>query len=318
MKRALITGAGGFIGGHLVTRLKKEGYHVTGADLHLHSYVKSQADKFLTCDLRDPKHCRRVIGDYDEVYQLAADHGGIGHIIKNEQYVMANNTAINHAVIEQCVLAEIPRLFFSSSVCVYRNMEAGENEMTESHAYPAYPDSEYGWEKLYAERYLLTQARHSNMQVRIARFKTVYGPYCTFEGGREKVVPALCKKVAETDDGGIVEVWGDGTALRCFTYVDDLIDGIRILMKSDVDEPLNLGNSRRWMINELVMLIAKVAQKDIRIYNNLDKPVGVLARNFSTKQIEALGWRPKFRLEEGLRRTYSWIDAQVQKGRGTC
>lgn len=314
MKRILVTGAGGFIGGHLVDRLKKEGRHVTGVDLRRPLYAKTQADTFLLLDLRNVMDCRKAIGGgYDEVYNLAADHGGIGHITKEERDVMTNNVLINTNMARLCAQVGVPKYFFSSSVCVYRNMNPSEKAMSESGAYPALPDCEYGWEKLFSERLALTQARHSSMQVRIARFKTVYGPYCSFEGGREKVIPALCAKVAQAEEGGEIEVWGDGSALRCFTYVDDLIDGVRLLMESDVGEPLNLGNSRRWSIDELVELIAEVAGKEITIRHDLTKPTGVQARNFSTERIEALGWHPRFALRRGLEKTYLWTEEQVKR-----
>jgi GDP-D-mannose 3',5'-epimerase len=248
MKRALVCGAGGFIGGHLVKKLKREGYWVRGVDIKPHEFAPTQADEFLLLDLRDPENCRKALtlpdGTFDEVYQLAADMGGMGFISVAECEVLHNNALINIHMAHTAATMGVPRYFFSSSVCVYRDMEPDEPPLTEDDAIPANPDNEYGWEKLYAERVAMAYGRRYGMQVRIARFENCYGPEGTWTGGREKAPAAICRKVAEAEDGGTIEVWGDGTAIRVFTYVDDLVDGIYTLMHSDLEGPVNHGNHR--------------------------------------------------------------------------
>jgi len=327
MKRALVCGASGFIGGHLVKKLKKEGCWVRGVDIKErqsqgpgtgHEFAPTQADEFVLLDLREPENCKAALtvdgGTFDEVYQLAADMGGMGFIPFAECEIMHNNALINIHMTHAAATMGVPRYFFSSSVCVYRDMEPGESEMTEDDAIPAHPDNEYGWEKLYAERVAMAHGRHYDMNVRIARFQNCYGPEGTWRGGREKAPAAICRKVAEAEDGGTIEVWGDGTAIRAYTYVDDLVEGVSLLMHSDLEGPVNIGSSDYVTVDELVETMIEVAGKEIH-KQYVEGPVGVQARNFSKERIQSLGWRTKVSLKEGIARTYSWIEAQVEKSR---
>jgi GDP-D-mannose 3',5'-epimerase len=319
MKKALVCGAGGFIGGHLVKRLKREGYWVRGVDIKEHEFAPTVADEFLLLDLRDQENCVRALSldgeDFDQVYQLAADMGGMGFITFAECEIMRNNALINVHMIDSAARAGIPRYFFSSSVCVYRDMQPDEPEMTEDEAIPADPDNEYGWEKLYAERIAMAYARRFKMHVRIARFQNCYGPEGTWTGGREKAPAAICRKVAEVEDGGTIEVWGDGTAVRSYTYVDDMVEGIFMLMQSDLEGPVNIGCPQYVTVDDLVGTVAEVAGKTIHI-RHIDGPVGVQSRNFSNERIYSLGWEPKSFLREGIARTYPWVEAQVKKTQG--
>jgi len=314
MKRALICGAGGFIGSHLVKKLKEEGYWVRGVDLKPPEFSKTAADDFLLLDLREKKNCERSLeigrGKFDEVYQLAADMGGMGFIHFAECEVLHNNALINIHMIQSAAEARIDRYFFSSSVCIYRNMSLGEPEMAEEEAYPAMPDNEYGWEKLYAERTALAYGRRFGTVVRIARFQNCYGPEGTWRGGREKAPAALSRKVAEAEDGGTIEVWGDGRAVRSYTYIDDMIDGIYRLVQSDLEGPANIGSPEYVSVDELVNTVAATAGKKIRI-KHVDGPVGVQSRNFSNEKIYRTGWRSKFSLRDGIALTYPWIERQV-------
>jgi GDP-D-mannose 3',5'-epimerase len=319
MKRALVCGAGGFIGGHLVKRLKREGYWVRGVDVKEHEFAATQADEFLLLDLRIPENCRRALtlpdGDtFDEVYQLAADMGGMGFISIAECEVLHNNALINIHMAHTAAEMGVPRYFFSSSVCVYRDMEPDEPPLIESDAIPANPDNEYGWEKLYAERVAMAYGRRYPMAVRIARFENCYGPEGTWRGGREKAPAAICRKVAEAEDGGTIEVWGDGTAIRVFTYVDDLVEGIYMLMHSDLEGPVNLGSDERVTVADLVRTVIEVSGKQLNV-KYVPGPVGVHARNFSKARIKSLGWEAKVSLREGITRTYRWIEEQVRKSR---
>jgi nucleoside-diphosphate-sugar epimerase len=315
MKKALVCGAGGFIGGHLVKRLKKEGYWVRGVDLKMHEYAPTQADEFLNLDLRQEPDCQVALtlsnGRFDEVYQLAADMGGMGFIHSAETEIMHNSALINIHMTHNAAEMGIPRYFFSSSVCVYRDMQAGEPEMTEAQAIPAHPDNEYGWEKLYSERVALAYARRYGMEVRIARFQNCYGPEGTWRGGREKAPAAICRKVAEVEDGGTIEVWGDGSAIRSYTYVADMVDGIFRLMQSDLEGAVNIGCPQYVTVDELVHTVADVAGKQINI-QHVSGPVGVHSRNFSNARIESLGWKAKYFLRDGIAETYPWIQAQVK------
>ena len=316
MKKALVCGAGGFIGGHLVKKLKCEGYWVRGVDIKNHEFAPTAADEFLLLDLREREHCSSALsltdGQFDEVYQLAADMGGMGFIHSAECEIMRNSALININMIHAAANAGIKRYFFSSSVCVYRDMQPGEPEMTEAGAYPALPDNEYGWEKLYAERMAQAYGRRFSMVVRIARFQNTYGPEGTWTGGREKAPAAICRKVAEVEDGGTIEVWGDGTAVRSYTYVSDLFDGIYRLMHSDIEGACNIGCPQYVSVNELVETVARVAGKTIQV-KHVEGPVGVQSRNFSNARIESIGWRAKVFLDEGIARTYPWVDKQVRK-----
>lgn len=318
MKTALVCGAGGFIGGHLVERLKREGYWVRGVDIKAHEFRRTAADEFMLLDLREPENCRAALtlgdGTFDEVYQLAADMGGMGFIHSAECEIMHNSVLINVHMTHAAAELGVPRYFYSSSVCVYRDMQPGEPEMTEAQAVPANPDNEYGWEKLYSERMLQAYGRHHGMTVRIARFQNCFGPYGTWTGGREKAPAATCRKVAEVPDGGMIPVWGDGTAVRSYTYVDDMVDGIYRLMHSDLEGAVNIGNPEYVTVKELVDMTAQVAGKHINI-EWVPGPVGVQSRNFSNERIYSTGWRARTSTLEGIRRTYPWIEQQVLAAR---
>ena len=315
MKRALVCGAGGFIAGHLVKRLKQEGYWVRGVDIKSHEWSPNAADEFSLLDLRLEDNCRQALsiddGTFDEVYQLAADMGGMGFIHSAECEIMHNSALINIHMTHQASELGVPRYFFSSSVCVYRDMQPGEPEMTEDQAVPANPDNEYGWEKLYAERMAMAYARNRGMQVRIARFQNCYGPEGTWRGGREKAPAATCRKVAEAEDGGTIEVWGDGTAIRSYTYVDDMVDGVYRLMHSDLEGAVNIGCPEYVTVDELVAAVIEASGKKIHV-RHIDGPVGVQSRNFSNERIYSLGWKPRFYLKDGIGKTYSWIAGQVE------
>ncbi len=318
MKTAVVCGAGGFIGSHLVERLRREGRFVRGVDLKLPEFGPTAADEFRVLDLRDPAACREALalpgGAPDEVYQLAADMGGMGFIHSAECEILRNRALVNIHMIGAAAQARVPRYFFSSSVCVYRDMMPGEPEMPETGAYPAMPDNEYGWEKLYAERMAAAYGRRFGIAVRIARFQNCYGPMGTWRGGREKAPAAICRKVAEAADGGTIEVWGDGSAIRSYTYVDDIVDGIFRLTQSDVEGACNIGRAEYVSVDELVALVASVAGKRIAI-RHVEGPVGVHSRNFSNARIESLGWTSRWPLRRGIEATYPWIDAQVKAAR---
>ena len=321
MKRVLVCGAGGFIAGHLVKRLKEEGYWVRGVDIKPPDFGPSAADDFRLLDLRDPEQCRQAVeadgpsqSGFDEVYQLAADMGGMGFIHSAECEIMRNNALINVNMIDAAAAAGVKRYFFSSSVCIYRDMAPGEPELTEEDAYPAHPDNEYGWEKLYAERLAQAYGRRNGIAVRIARFQNCYGPEGTWTGGREKAPAAICRKVAEAGDDGTIEVWGDGTAIRSYTYVDDMVDGIRKLVQSDLEGPTNIGSPEYVSVKVLVDTVADVAGKRIGP-RYVPGPVGVQSRNFSNAKIYSTGWRPRFSLQEGIARTYPWVAQQVHMAR---
>jgi nucleoside-diphosphate-sugar epimerase len=315
MKKALVCGAGGFIAGHLVKKLKSLGYWVRGVDIKAHEWSPDSADEFMLLDLRIEDNCAVALtlsqGKFDEVYQLAADMGGMGFIHSAETEIMHNSTLINVYMTDLAAKIGVPRYFFSSSVCVYRDMKHGEPEMTEAQAVPANPDNEYGWEKFYSERVAQAYERRTNMQVRIARFQNCYGPEGTWTGGREKAPAALCRKVALIPDGGTIEVWGDGSAVRSYTYVSDMVDGIYLLMQSDLHGAANIGCPEYVSVDELAQTVARVAGKKINI-KHVEGPVGVQSRNFSNARIYSLGWKSKVSVEEGIRRTYPWIEAQVK------
>jgi GDP-D-mannose 3',5'-epimerase len=315
MKKALICGAGGFIGSHLVKKLKKEGYWVRAVDIKYPEFSPTSADEFLLLDLREKSNAETaVVGSFDEVYQLAADMGGMGFIHSAECEIMRNNALININMIHAAAQAHNPRYFFSSSVCVYRDMKPGEPEMTEDQAYPALPDNEYGWEKLYAERMAMAYSRRFRMAIRIARFQNTYGPEGTWRGGREKAPAAICRKVAEAESGGIVEVWGHGTAIRSYTYIDDMLEGIYLLMQSDLEGPVNIGSPQYVSVKKLLDTVVEVAGKSIKI-RWVQGPVGVQSRNFSNARIYSLGWRSRYSLKDGIALTYPWIEEQVRAAR---
>jgi nucleoside-diphosphate-sugar epimerase len=315
MKKALVCGAGGFIGGHLVKKLKREGFWVRGVDLKPHEWSPQAADEFRLLDLRNEENCKTALtvdgGTFDEVYQLAADMGGMGFIHSAETEIMHNSALINIYMTDQAAHLGVPRYFFSSSVCVYRDMKPGEPEMAEAEAVPAHPDNEYGWEKLYSERVAMAYERRYGMQVRIARFQNCYGPEGTWTGGREKAPAAMCRKIAGVQDGGTIEVWGDGSAIRSYTYVSDMVDGIYMLMHSDLHGAANIGCPQYVSVDELVAAVAKVSGKKFSV-KHVDGPVGVQSRNFSNERIYSLGWKAKVYLEDGIRQTYPWVEAQVK------
>lgn len=318
-KKALVCGAGGFIGGHLVKFLKKKGYWVRGVDLEYPEFAKTAADDFLILDLREEKNCQKALTikdaakpEFDEVYQLAADMGGMGFISAAECEIMHNSALINIYMIHSAANKGIKKYFFSSSVCIYRDMKPGEPEMPEEGAYPALPDNEYGWEKLYAERMAMAYGRKFNMDVRIARFQNCYGPEGTWAGGREKAPAAISRKIAEAEKGGTIEVWGDGSAIRSYIYIDDLIDGIYRLVHSEMKEPTNIGSPQYVSVDELVEIVDRISGKNVSI-KHIPGPVGVQSRNFANKKIYSLGWWPKYSLEHGMEITYNWVKEQVEK-----
>jgi GDP-D-mannose 3',5'-epimerase len=316
VKRALVCGSGGFIGGHLVKRLQAEGTWVRGVGLKEPQFATTEADEVLPLDLREPESAEAAVDlgseRFDEVYQLAADMGGMGFIHAAETEILRNSVLINVHMVDAAARAGVPRYFFASSVCVYRDMEPGEDELGEDDAYPAAPDNEYGWEKLYSERLVRAYGRRHGFAARVARFENCYGPDGAWRGGREKAPAAICRKVAEAPDGGSIEIWGDGSAVRSFVYVDDLVEGIVTLMRSDLDVPANIGTSELVTVDELALLVAALAGKDLKLVH-VDGPVGVKGRNFSHARIEGLGWRPRFSLREGLARTYPWVAEQVRR-----
>ena len=321
-KTALVCGAGGFIGSHLVKKLKKEGYWVRGVDLKYPEHWDTEADEFMLLDLRRPSDCMTALTlykstgeEFDEVYQLAADMGGMGFIHSAECDIMVNNVLINANMVKEAVRKGVKKYFYSSSACVYKAQALNEPPLSEEEAYPAMPDNEYGWEKLYSERLVSTFGRHSNMKISIARFQNCYGPYGTWEGGREKAPAALSRKIAESDNG-VIDVWGDGTAVRNFIYIDDMVDAIYLLTQSNVDSPVNIGTDELISVNGLVSLLSDIAAKEIKT-NHIEGPVGVLGRYETFDKISALGWAPKFSMEQGMEKTYKWIEEQV-KNRSVC
>ena len=319
MKKALVCGAGGFIASHLVKRLKKDGYWIRGVDIKRPEYSASPADEFRLLDLRDEPNCRFAVSlpdneKFDEVYQLAADMGGMGFISSAECEIMRNSALVNINMTHVSASLGVKRYFFSSSACVYRNMEAAESPLTEEDAYPALPDNEYGWEKLYAERMAMAYGRRTGMVVRLARFQNTYGPEGTWQGGREKAPAALCRKIAAAPDGGTIEVWGDGKAMRAYTYIDDLVDGIVRLMHSGLENGVNIGRPEYVSVDELISTIADAAGKKI-LLNHIPGPVGVHARNFTNDRIRSTGWESKFSLRDGIAKTYPWIKEQVEKAK---
>jgi nucleoside-diphosphate-sugar epimerase len=319
MKHAVVCGAGGFIASHLVKRLKKDGYWVRGVDLKKPEFAPTAADEFLLLDLRDLDQARRAVAPVsrdkiDEVYQLAAEMGGMGFISTAECEIMRNSALINVNIPQAAVDAGVSRYFLSSSVCVYRDMAVGEPELTEDHAYPAAPDNEYGWEKLFAERVLQAYGRRYGLTVRIARFQNCYGPEGTWTGGREKAPAAICRKVAQAENGSVVEVWGDGSAVRSYIYVEDLVDAVVRLMHSDLDGPANIGSPEYVTVRQLVEIVIAISGKQLRV-QYVPGPVGVQSRNFSNARIYSLGWRPKTSLRDGLGITYGWIEQQASASR---
>lgn len=324
--KAIVLGAGGFIGTHLVTRLVGEGYEVTGVDIKKPEFSTSDADKFILMDLRSTREVKSLgLGSYDEIYQLAADMGGAGYVFSKKQdfSLMSNSAAININVTatladEKMAYRTEPKVFFSSSACVYPQENQRSNKSpicVEDSAYPANPDSEYGWEKLFAERLYLSLAAEFELVVKIARFHNIFGPLGTWRGGKEKVPAALCRKIAEVESGSSIEVWGDGFQTRSFLFIEECIEGIRRLMKSDCSGPYNIGSEEMVSINTLVMLIANIAKKKIHLIH-VDGPLGVRGRNSDNRLIKKdLGWEPSRPLSYGLRYTYDWVNYMVCKSR---
>jgi GDP-D-mannose 3',5'-epimerase len=318
MKKALVCGAGGFIGGHLVRRLKDEGFWVRGVDLKHHEHAPTVADDFVLGDLRDQMVCQQITDQvYDEVYQLAADMGGAGYIFTGEHDadVMHNSATINLNILHRMQKTGVGKIFYSSSACIYPayNQEDPDNpNCSEESAYPAAPDSEYGWEKLFSERLYASYRRNYGIDVRVARFHNIFGPLGTWTGGKEKAPAALCRKVAETPTGGTIEIWGDGLQTRSFLYVDECLEGIRRLVESDFMGPVNIGSDEMVSINGLAEMAMNIAGKKLSI-KHITGPVGVRGRNSDNRMIqEKLDWRPSRPLQEGMERTYSWIDQQVR------
>jgi len=318
-KVALVLGAGGFIGSHLVTRLKKEGFWVRGVDLKYPSFSQSTADEFVIGDLRDLNICRQVVDQrFNEVYQLAAEMGGAGFVFsgENDADIMHNSALINLNMLETCRKKDVKRIFYSCSACMYpeHNQLDPENPKTdEASAYPANPGSEYGWEKLFSERMYLAFHRNYGMEVRVARYHNTFGPEGAWEGGREKAPAAICRKVAEAPDGGTIELWGDGKQTRSFTYIDECLEGTIRLMRSDWTGPVNLGSEELVSINQLAHMVMEISGKRLTI-NHIDGPLGPRGRNSDNRLIaEKLGWKPSQPLIDGLRKTYPWIEEQVKE-----
>jgi len=318
---SVVCGAGGFIGHHLVRALKVEGHWVRGVDIKYPDFSEVDADDFIIGDLRDPLICAKAVSspfparNIDHVYQLAADVGGIGYIVSHDAQIMSNSVRINVNILEACKNAKVGRIFFSSSSCVYPEYNQGNPEeslCSESEVYPALPDTEYGWEKLFSERLYQAYARDLGMQVRIGRFFNIFGPEETWCGGREKVVAALCRKIANAPDGGQIEVWGSGLQTRSFLYVDECAKSIIRLTRSDFIGPVNIGATIIISINDLAKLIAKAAKKNI-VIKNVDGPTGVNGKKSDNRLIvEKLNWQPSDELWIGLLRTYQWVNEQIK------
>lgn len=317
MSKVLVCGAGGFIGSHLVTSLKAQGHHVIGADLKRPEYGPTDADEFYQYDLRDQALVHRLItSDIDTIYQLAADMGGAGYIFTgdNDADIMHNSAVINLNIAHEMVAKGIKNVFYTSSACMYpshNQLDPNNPLLSEDSAYPANPDSEYGWEKLFSERLYMAFARNHGIRARIARLHNVFGPMGAWNNGKEKAPAALSRKVAQST--GTVEVWGPGQQTRSFLYIDECIEGIHRIQASNCEHPLNLGSERMISINDLVLLIAKLAGKTVTI-SNVPGPMGVMGRNSHNKLIrETIGWAPADNLEYGLTQTYQWIQTQLQK-----
>lgn len=316
-KTALVLGAGGFIGGHLVKRLKREGLWVRGVDLKFNEYAETEADDFVIGDLRDQAFVRGVIDQrFDEVYQLAADMGGAGYIFTGEHDadIMHNSATINLNVADASHRRNIRRVFYSSSACMYpehNQLDPDNPNCAEDSAYPAAPDSEYGWEKLFSERLFLAYNRNHGMECRVARYHNIFGPEGTWDGGKEKAPAAVCRKIAMARSGDAIDIWGDGLQTRSFLYVDECLEGSLRLLRSGFEGPVNIGSEEMVTINQLVHLVADISGKTIEI-NHIDGPTGVRGRNSDNRLIaEKLGWAPSMTLKAGLEKTYGWIERQV-------
>lgn len=317
MKSALVCGAGGFIGSHLVKRLKAEGFWVRGVDLKFPEYAETHADDFAIGDLRDRQFVSAVVDRrFDEVYQLAADMGGAGYIFtgENDADIMHNSATINLNMLDACHKRNIKNVFYSSSACMYpehNQLDPDNPNCREDSAYPANPDSEYGWEKLFSERLYLAYNRNHAMNCRVARYHNIFGPEGTWQGGKEKAPAALCRKVAEAESGGQIEVWGDGLQTRSFLYIDECLEGTVRLLRSDFEGPVNIGSEEMISINGLAEIVIGISNKQIEI-NNIPGPLGVRGRNSHNDLIEQkLGWKPSQPLSEGIEITYNWISSQL-------
>jgi GDP-D-mannose 3', 5'-epimerase len=318
MKKVLVCGAGGFIGGHLVKRLKQEGCWVRGVDLKYNEYGNDIADEFVIGDLTDPVVCKQVVDSgFDEVYQLAADMGGAGYIFtgENDAAVMHNSALCNLNMLHAAQQAGVNKIFYSSSACMYpeyNQLDPDNPKCSEDSAYPAAPDSEYGWEKLFSERLYLTYQRNLGITVKVARFHNIFGPQGTWKGGKEKAPAAICRKVIEVEDGGTIEIWGDGKQTRSFLYVDECVEGICRLMNSEFSGPVNIGSEEMISINDFAKMIVEISGKSVTI-KNIKGPEGVRGRNSDNTMIqEKLGWKPSKSLKEGILATYHWINAQAK------
>jgi len=320
-KTALVCGAGGFIGSHLVKKLKQEGFWVRGVDLKRPEYSETQADDFVVGDLRDPILVEKTIDrPFDEVYQLAADMGGAGYIFTGEHdaNIMHNSALCNLNVLSRSQKAGVKKIFYSSSACIYpqHNQTDPNNPMChEDSAYPAAPDSEYGWEKLFSERMYLSFNRNYGLNVRVARFHNVFGPEGAYKDGREKAPAAMCRKVAETPHGGTIEIWGDGEQTRSFLYIDECLEGVRRFMDSDFIGPMNIGSEEMITINDLAQMAMEIAGKKLEI-KHIDGPLGVRGRKSDNRLIlKKIGWAPSLPLRHGIEKTFHWINEQVNKNK---
>ena len=317
MKKILVCGAGGFIGGHLVNRLKSEGHWVRGVDLKENEYGNTNSDEFILGDLRDPVVAQKAVKGIDEVYQLAADMGGAGYIFTGDHDadVMNNSALCNLNVLGASQKEGVKKIFYSSSACMYpeyNQMDPDNPKCSEDSAYPAAPDSEYGWEKLFSERLYLSYHRNYGMEVRIARFHNIFGPQGTWNGGKEKAPAAMCRKAAEAEDGTSIEVWGDGKQTRSFLYIDECVEAVIRLMNSDFTGPVNIGSEEMISINDFAQMAIDISGKKLKI-NNITGPTGVRGRNSDNKLLfEKLQWVPSLSLIDGMKKTYSWIDSQIQ------
>jgi len=321
--KVLVTGACGFIGSHLVNYLDEKGHSVKAVDIKQQSecFLRLEADEFHNADLRDYSNCLLATKDVDYVYHLAANMGGIGYITSVGANIMRDSTLMNINILEASIKNNVARIFYSSSACVYPNYKQEQplvEPLKESDAYPADPNEYYGWEKLYMEKMMEAYHRDYGLDVRIARFHNIYGPYGTYEGGKEKAPAALCRKVALAEDGGSIVLWGDGKQTRSFLYIDDCLRGVDMLMESDHDEPLNIGSDRLVTIDELARMIIEISGKNLAIEHDLSKPQGVRGRNADLTVVKrALGWEPEISLEEGMEKTHKWILQQVTMKRGS-
>jgi nucleoside-diphosphate-sugar epimerase len=318
-KKILVAGAGGFIGSHMVKYLKSKGYWIRGVDIKKPEFMQSCADEFLLKDLRSAENCHRVTRDIDQVYNFAANMGGIGFITKVGADIMRDNALININMMEACRKNNVKRIFFSSSACIYpayRQKTPLVEPLKEEYAVPAEPDQFYGWEKLFTERLMEAYKKDYGLNIRITRYHNIYGPYGTYKGGREKAPAALCRKVAEAKDGGSIVIWGDGEQTRSFLYIDDCVEATYKLMNSGCNEALNIGSDKLITINQLADMIIEISDKRIRKEYDLSEPQGVRGRNADLTRIKnAIDWEPKVSYKKGLDKTYKWILNQVQKMR---